>query len=82
MVISTDGGLTDVIECINGNLELFLKYAVVSIDLKKEFDTIDHDILYKKLGNYGIRCSALHLFKSYLSNRSQCVEYDNFIGFY
>ena len=74
--LSTFDALADVIKCINDNLEHLKKCSVVSIDLKKAFDTIDHDILYQKLENYSIRGSALDLFKSYLSNRSQCVEYD------
>ena len=44
--------------------------------------TIDHDILYQKVENYGIRGSALNLFKSYLSNISQFIEYDNCISYF
>ena len=56
------------------------KCSVVSIDLKKSFDTIDHNILLKKLDHYGIRGITLDLFKSYISNRFQCIEFDGVLS--
>ena len=41
------------------------------IDLKKAFETIDHEIILWKLANYGVDQSALRFFASYLCNRSQ-----------
>ena len=49
----------------------------VFLDLSKAFDTINHDILVKKLSFYGIRGVPNYWFANYLSNRKQFTEINN-----
>ena len=53
------------------NIDNGLVNGVVFIDLKKAFDTIDHQIILKKLKHYGIDHNSLRWFESYLTNRTQ-----------
>ena len=46
---------------------------VIFCDLRKAFDTCDHEILIKKLQRMGIHGTELIWFKNYLSNREQYV---------
>ena len=65
------------IQLINNNCDLFNqnKYILgVFIELSKAFDTVDHNILLKKLSLYGIKNNNLKWFSSYLSNRKQFIQ--------
>ena len=44
------------------------------MDLKKTFDTVNHDTIIQKLYCYGITGDELKFFRSYLSNREQCCS--------
>ena len=72
---STNDSLNYLMENITNNLESKLLSAILSIDLCKAFDTIDHELLILKMENYGFRGVAKDFFTSYLENRMQCVIY-------
>ncbi len=56
--------------CDNGNI-----VGALFIDTVKAFDTVDHDILLKKIVAYGVEGRELEWFKSYLSNHIQQVNF-------
>ena len=80
--MSTYDALSDVLESVNTHLDNVKNCAIVSIDLRKAFDTLDHAILINKLYIYGIRGIALKLIKSYFSDRLQFVRYNNTDSYY
>ena len=52
----------------------------IFIDLSKAFDTLNHEILLKKLAHYGIRGVANDWFRAYLCDRCQFVSYNNVLS--
>ena len=54
----------------------------VFLDLAKGFDTVNHELLLKKIENYRIRGIAYSMIKNYLSNKKQTVKInDNYSAF-
>ena len=50
--------------------------ACFFLDLKKAFDTVNHDLLIKKLEHYGFRGQCSEYLSSYFENRKQYVHID------
>ena len=77
---STEHALIDIINKIQLNFDKGLYSCGIFIDLKKAFDTVDHDILSYKLEHYGIRGIVNSWFCSYLKNRRQTTQVGPYIS--
>ena len=73
---STSHSLIEITEKIRESIDSGKYGCGIFIDLKKAFDTVNHEILLKKLEHYGIRGTVLDWFKSYLTDRKQYVFYN------
>ena len=73
----TNNALSFVSNLIHTNMNNDVPIIATFLDLQKAFDTVNFNILFKKLYRYGIRGMALDLLKDYLTNRIQRVRVDN-----
>ena len=73
---STIFALMEITEKIKESIDKGKFGCGIFIDLKKAFDTVNHNILLTKLEHYGVRGVIYNWFKSYLSGRTQYVFYN------
>ena len=74
---STELASLELVDRISKDLDNKKTPISIFLDLSKAFDTLNHDILIKKLSYYGIKGLALDWFKSYLTGRKQTLKYNN-----
>ena len=74
--MSTTHALVKVMSEITNSLNKRKHSVCVFIDLRKAFDTVDHQLLRKKLEFNVIRGVTYQWIRSYLSNRTQNVSYE------
>ena len=72
---NTCHALLDLTEFIYKNLDEKNHIHSVFVDLRKAFDTVNHNILLVKLERYGVRGVGLEWCRDYLTNRKQYVSY-------
>ena len=71
---STNHALINIIDTISEALDKNKVACGIFVDFQKAFDTVNHEILIKKLSHYGIRGNINNWFKSYLKDRKQFVS--------
>lgn len=71
---NTNTALFDFISLIQNNLDKRKKVGAIFIDKKKAFETVDRNILLKKMNAYGIKGKEYKWFESYFKNRKQFTQ--------
>ena len=71
---STNSCLSYLTDKVQRGFEKGLLTGMILIDLQKAFDTIDHQILLKKMKYLGFSLSSIKWFESYLEERTFSVQ--------
>ena len=72
---STQDAVTYFTDSIRKGIDDGCVTAAVFIDFRKVFDSVNHQLLVKKLPGFGIQNQELKWFGNYLANRCQSVVY-------
>ena len=75
---STTHALIHMTEAIRSALDSGQVTCGIFVDSQKAFDTVNHEILLKKLEHYGFRGAINDWFRSYLTDRQQKVVINGF----
>ena len=73
--MSTEDAVLDIVNELYYAFDRGETVIGVFLDLSKAFNTLNKELLYRKLEYYGIRGNELRLFRSYFSDRRQLVRY-------
>ena len=72
---STEMATIELTDSLFLNLDMRKLPISICLDLSKAFDTLDHNILFKKLEHYGINQTPLSWLMSYRTDRLQFVYF-------
>ena len=75
---STEYASLHIVDYLNYEMDKNRTPTNIYLDLSKAFDSLSHYILLNKLQHYGLCDVALNLLKSYLTNRKQFVQYNEY----
>ena len=75
---STTHALIHMTEAIRAGLDSGQVTCGIFVDFQRAFDTVNHEILFKKLEHYGFRGVINDWFRSYLNDRKQKVVINGF----
>ena len=75
---STEYTSLHIVDYLNYEMDKNRTPTNIYLDLSKALDSLSHGILLNKLQHYGLCDVAQNLLKSYLTNRKQFVQYDEY----
>ena len=73
--LSCETALNTIVENWRASIDDRKSVVAVFLDLKKAFDTINHDLLLYKLNYYNISHKSINLISSYLHDRCYAIRY-------
>ena len=73
---STELAVTSIYDELLQNLDDNKVTCSIFLHLRKAFESVDQNILLKKLNHYGFRENALKFFESYLKTQKICTKVD------
>ena len=77
---STETALVNVTDNILKAIDEKAASLLVLLDMSKAFDSLNHNLLLRKLRKLGLNTSAASWFSSYLSSRYQRVRYEDSVS--
>ena len=80
VVHSTSSALINITEDWYDEIDKGNLIGLCMLDLKKAFDTVNHEIFLDKLKLYGISKYCIQWFRSYLTGRSECTTVDGILS--
>lgn len=77
---STDTACCHLIENIKQSLDTGGVVGAIFLDLRRAFDTVNHETLFTKLDQFRLSTNTLNWLKSFLTDRTQCVKINNLLS--